>query len=155
MMPTVLGLMGLSVPEEVQGKDLSDPIIDKDEDAVAYLPIWMYTQKNWRGVITPEYTYARAKFETDEELNVLFDRKEDPHQMNNLFGEPAHAGKEKELAGLTQQWMSKYGDRWWEMIDFRALQDKGNWREYPEHRPVDLLNAELSYGDFGNWMPEP
>jgi arylsulfatase A-like enzyme len=144
MMPTVLGLMGLPVPEEIQGKDLSGPIHNMDEDAVAYLPIWMYTQKNWRGVITRDYTYARAKFTTNEELNVLFNRHADPYQLNNLFGNPAYADRERELAGLTAAWMSEYGDRWWEMADFMAVQEEGNWREYPEHRPVDLLNAGSS-----------
>jgi arylsulfatase A-like enzyme len=139
MMPTVLGLMGLPVPEEVQGKDLSAPILAKDEEAVDYVPIWMYTSKNWRGVITRDYTYARAKTETGEELSVLYDRDQDPYQLNNLFELEEYAPVRDELEGLTGTWMSEYGDKWWEMADFKEAANAGNWREAPFERPIDRL----------------
>ena len=141
MMPTVLGLMDLPVPYQVQGKDLSGPVLSKNEDAVDFVPIWMYTQKNWRGVITKDYTYAKAKSETGEELDILFDRKADPYQLNNLFGQEAMAETLNELQGLTESWMAEYGDRWWEMDDFKAVANAGNWREAPYARPVDLLKT--------------
>ncbi len=39
IMPSILGLMDLDIPEEVQGKDLSRAILEGDEDAVDFVPI--------------------------------------------------------------------------------------------------------------------
>ncbi|MCK4748269.1 MAG: sulfatase, partial [Bacteroidales bacterium] len=143
LMPTVLGLMDLPIPREVQGKDLAQPILRKDEDAVDCIPIWMYTQKNWRGVITKDYTYSNAKFnETEEELNVLFDRHEDPAQLENHFGNSEYAGQEEELLRLTGEWMDIYGDEWWEMSDFREAGNQGKWVAPPYERPIDLLTLK-------------
>jgi len=140
MMPTILGLMELPVPVECHGKDLSEAILSGDENAVDYVPIWMYTAKNWRGVITKDYSYALAKDpDEQEELNILFDRSEDPYQLNNLFGDPELEEIQQELRALTFEWMDHYGDRFFGQSDFRNAKNDGDWIAPPFERPVDRL----------------
>ena len=57
IMPTALGLMDLEVPEECQGKNLSENILTGDDDAVKYVPIWSFYNDSYKGVITNEWTY--------------------------------------------------------------------------------------------------
>ena len=140
IMPTLLGLMGLPVPPEVHGKDLSSAVIGRDEDAVDYIPVWMYTPKNWRGVITKDYTFARAKDpDKTEELSVLFNRKKDPFQLENLFGEKDYQKVQAELWEITRKWMEHYGDNFWELDDFKAAANKGKYIAPPYEQPIDLL----------------
>ena len=91
IMPTVLGLMNLPIPETVQGVDLSKSVVNGDDDTVKCQSIFMYPFKGaWRGVYTKEWTYTRSvDGETrclGVENHVLYDRKNDPGQLHNLFG---------------------------------------------------------------------
>lgn len=113
--PTLLGLAGLPVPKEMQGKDLSKPIVTgkgKGPDS-AYFQIFGPfqgdgTDGGWRGVRTARYMYARYQ----DRAWVLYDIEKDPFQQNNLAGKPEavsiQAAMEKRLA----RWMAETGDSW-------------------------------------------
>lgn len=140
MMPSILGLMGLDVPNECQGKDLSKAILTHNENAVEYVPIWLYEANSWRGVITKEYTFATKRGATEGSLHsVLFDRKNDPYQLNNLFADPKMAPVKEKLWKLTQEWMAKYNDRFWQYSDFMKAATQDQWNNSPYIRPVDIL----------------
>lgn len=90
LMPTLLGLCGLPIPQTVEGDDRSKVMnsMTKDTtDAVliaSYQPFGQYTPelggKEYRGVRTKQYTYVK-------DLSgpwLLFDNLKDPFQLKNL-----------------------------------------------------------------------
>lgn len=94
LMPTLLGLCGVEIPDTVEGKDYSGLLRDEekiDRDAVllaGYSPFadWCFARggREYRGVRTPRYTYVR-------DLSgpwLLFDNKHDPFQKRNLIDDP-------------------------------------------------------------------
>ena len=89
IMPTILGLMGLPIPEEVEGKDLSHLALGKHgpEPDAALLQGMGHTYLwkdgfEWRGLRDKQYTYAVYRRDGSE---FLFDNLNDPFQMKNLI----------------------------------------------------------------------
>lgn len=124
VMPTLLALCGLPVPDSLYGKDLSFAVLDQPgvrPDSV-YLQIlgpgWPHRGKwlgYWRGIRTPRWVYARW---WNNELDpVLYDREQDPWEMKNLYGKPEYAGVQNMLEKRLKEWMDftndpfEYGER--------------------------------------------
>lgn len=90
IMPTLLGLSGLNIPEGVEGTDYSSVLCGRkkapDNAALIECPSpfgeWLRKQggKEYRGIRTKRYTYVRDL----EGAWLLFDNQEDPYQQNNL-----------------------------------------------------------------------
>lgn len=113
IMPTLLGLSGIKVPDTVEGTDFS-AVLRGDQkpcnEAVLIScpsPFGQWSRKQggreYRGVRTRCYTYVR-------DLNgpwLLFDNKNDPYQLKNLCHKTEHkdlqANLEKILAKKLQQ----------------------------------------------------
>ena len=111
IMPSVLGLMDMEVPEECHGKNLAESILDGDEDAVDYIPLWSFYENSFKGVVTKDWTYSTLKDATEaSHHSILFDRKNDPYQLNNLFESEKHQAVKDSLWQLTAVWMEKFGD---------------------------------------------
>ena len=103
IMPTLLGLCGIAVPDSVQGLDRS-PVLrgdaPEDDHAALYnsvVPFGQWTRTNGgresRGLRTRTHTYVR-------DLNgpwLLYDNVADPYQQQNLAGSPAHAALQADL----------------------------------------------------------
>ena len=94
LMPTLLGLCGLSIPKSVEGLDFSDYVRGgkSPSDGAALIscvaPFGQWTRaqggREYRGIRTVRYTYVRN-------LGgpwLLFDNNEDPCQLTNLVGKP-------------------------------------------------------------------
>ncbi len=87
IMPTLLGLSELPIPETVEGDDLSGILTGKikdDTEAVllaCYHPFGQWPRnsggKDYQGVITKQYTYACDL----EGPWLLFDNLNDPYQL--------------------------------------------------------------------------
>ena len=104
IMPTLLGLAGVSIPEDVEGLDrasvvLGTEIPDTDHAALITCPSpfgqWSRDRggREYRGVRTTRYTYCR-------DLNgpwLLYDNETDPFQLENLVNRPAHAALQQQL----------------------------------------------------------
>ncbi|WP_281612960.1 sulfatase [Flammeovirga sp. SubArs3] len=108
--PTILDYAGVEVPEDIQGESFKD-IAEGNEnvewrDAMYYhyyeFPWWHHVQPHY-GVRTDRYKLihfyynpevAKGKVQNEWEL---FDLKEDPNELNNLYGE---AGYEELTASL-------------------------------------------------------
>ena len=115
LMPTILGLMGLPVPETCQGKDLAEPIMEKKDRAVASVPLF-YFAGDWRGVYTHDYTYAFSLDRGDAEphavtagfrdYNALYHHENDPYELDNLFDNqdfaPAEGGTAQAFTGMDE-----------------------------------------------------
>jgi arylsulfatase A-like enzyme/lysophospholipase L1-like esterase len=116
LMPTLLGMMGIPAPRTCQGRDLSQPIRDRRDDAVESVPLFLQVadRANWRGVYTRRYTYSFERPDSPsvapDRFNRLYDRERDPHELNNLFDSPQHRGLRDELHRKTKDWMARFHD---------------------------------------------
>jgi arylsulfatase A-like enzyme len=122
MMPSVLGLMGLDIPATIQGQNLSGAILKRRDDAIESIPLFFFNP-SWRGVYTRDVTYGFGVLEhfildTDGKLafkevpvRALYDRRQDPFQLINLYGTKSAAALQKEMEKLTREWMDRYSDR--------------------------------------------
>lgn len=121
LMPTVLGLMGISAPETCQGNDLSGAIVKADDDTVESVPLFLLAM-DWRGIYTRRYSYAMDTSQGEQthyrdwlfkqplKYDLLFDRQTDPWELENLVDNPAYLTLKEELRGKTLEWMKKLGD---------------------------------------------
>lgn len=94
IMPTLLDLMGLSIPESIEGASLSAQVLGKEgpEPEAAFMQGMGHTYlwrdgDEWRAVRDKRYTFARMRHDSSE---YLFDHENDPYQLHNLVSDPAH-----------------------------------------------------------------
>ncbi|MDO8684251.1 MAG: sulfatase [Armatimonadota bacterium] len=115
VMPTLLSLAGSPAPSNVEGTDLSAFALGKkgkEPKSVLLqdiLPCGQAVQTGiaeWRGVRTKRYTYARWR----DKGWVLYDNKENPHQLNNLIDKPEAKKLQDEMEAELQSWLKKTKD---------------------------------------------
>jgi len=158
LMPTILSLLDIHPPQCVQGLDLSRDILAGREDTVESIPL-MYFAPAWRGVYTKRYTYARGDIwappgasAAQMSANVLYDREEDPYELDNRFYDESYKDVKEYLEGLSRKWLDKFGDKFWdEKYILKKLMDKesiGFWAEgdtgimtVPDTMPINILNG--------------
>ncbi|QGY44489.1 sulfatase-like hydrolase/transferase [Maribellus comscasis] len=117
ILPTLLGLSGIEIPETVEGKDYSKIISGEEkpesESVLIQCPVpfhqWNYARggREYRGVRTERFTYVR-------DLNgpwLLYDNVLDPYQMNNLLGLDEYKFIESDLDEQLQDWLTKTNDQ--------------------------------------------
>ena len=116
VVPTLLGLAGLNIPETVQGRDLSHCARGEshsdDPDAALIMcvspflsdPAWGI--RAYRGLRSRRYTYTR----TLEGPWHLFDNEADPYQRENVINQSAYADVQRELDGRLSAWLEATGD---------------------------------------------
>lgn len=116
IMPTLLGLNGIAIPQSVEGLDYSGHLrggADPGDGATVILcpnPFGEWTRpkggKEYRGVRTARYTFVR-------DLNgpwLLYDNETDPYQMNNLVGRPESAKLQADMDALLAKKLKERGD---------------------------------------------
>jgi arylsulfatase A-like enzyme len=94
IMPTILGLMGLPVPEEAEGMDVS--LLARGEkgpepeaallQGMGHTYLWK-DGFEWRGLRDKRYTYAIFRRDRAE---LFFDNLNDPLQTKNVIGEKGY-----------------------------------------------------------------
>lgn len=93
IMPTLLSMMDLQIPDEVEGSDLSDSIlhgttIDKGALMMGTGPVAIFGDGyEWRAYRTNKYTYAIYRKDGSE---LLFDNIHDPYQQVNLINNSSY-----------------------------------------------------------------
>jgi arylsulfatase A-like enzyme len=113
IMPTLLSMMELPIPMEVEGSDYSSCIKgtqDTEEGALMMGtgPTAIFGDGNeWRAYRTKQYTYAVYKVDGQE---LLFDNLADPYQMNNLIYNDEYNKVADNLKKQMWEKMSKIGD---------------------------------------------
>jgi arylsulfatase A-like enzyme len=116
ILPTLLGLSGVDIPETVEGTDYSKIISGEEkpagESVLIQCPVpfhqWNYSNggREFRGVRTDKYTYVR-------DLKgpwLLYDNVLDPYQMNNLLGLDEYKFIESDLDEQLKDWLQKTND---------------------------------------------
>jgi len=118
LMPTMLGLAGVAIPESVETVDFSGYIRNGGNDpsggaAVIHMPVpfssyaAQFGGEEYRGLRTNRYTYARR-------LGgpwILYDNDVDPYQMKNLIDDPAYAKVRGELDAELDRRLAGRGDK--------------------------------------------
>ena len=115
IMPTLLSLMELPIPEGVEGIDLSHRILGREgpEPEAAFMmgtgavADWEDGHE-WRALRSKRYTYAIYRVDSRE---FLFDNIEDPYQMKNLVEDPCYKEILEYFRNLLKRKMKELGDR--------------------------------------------
>lgn len=126
MMPTLLGLCDIDIPETVQGLDFSGYFGGGDDpsDGAALLqcphPFGQWHRGvggcEYRGLRTDRYTYVRSL----DGPWLLFDNETDPYQLNNLIDDPAYAGLRNDLDAWLQRRLDAMGDEFKHGLEYIA-----------------------------------
>ena len=124
VMPTLLGLVGLSIPDAVEGIDLSAVLRGEEEEGPESVLIMnpcpfsigdprghdQYPSRGmrleYRGVVTRRHTYVR----TIDQPWLPFDNVDDPHQVQNLVDDERSRDVRERLDGLMRAHMARIGD---------------------------------------------
>lgn len=129
--PTLLGLAGVSVPETMNGLDLSGILQGRSEQRPRSVFIAEYVSfgqsslyQPWRGVRTPRYTYARWL----QGGAILYDNERDPYQLHNLITDAGHEAVCEDLEEELSSWLKHIGDPFVDPdASFRRI---GRWEEW-------------------------
>ncbi|MBP0902952.1 sulfatase [Mariniflexile gromovii] len=116
ILPTLLGMSGINIPNNLDGENITDVILEKREDyrkaslVACVQPFGQWKRKiggkEFRGLITKTHTYAK-------DLNgewLLFDNVADPYQLNNLIGNSAYITISKNLEKLLKEELNRLDD---------------------------------------------
>ncbi|MDA0708849.1 MAG: sulfatase [bacterium] len=126
VMPTLLGLCGLAIPDTVEGLDFSGYLTGGADpsDGAAFLqcalPFGQWVRavggREYRGLRTDRYTYVRSL----DGPWLLYDNETDPYQLHNLIDDPAHAGLRHDMDAWLQHRLDAMGDEFRHGLDYIA-----------------------------------
>ena len=114
IMPTLLGICDLPIPDSVDGSDVS-PLIESSADddgalLACFHPFGEWTRdvggREFRGIRTERFTYCRSL----EGPWLLYDNQRDPWQLENLVGRADYAEAQAELDALLTRKLDEMGD---------------------------------------------
>ena len=125
ILPTILGLCNIPIPETVEGINYRDYLGGKETmvgDAALITCVQPFGQWNrvhhggreYRGLKTIKYTYAR-------DLKgpwLLFDNEKDPYQMNNLVGNLDYSHLQIEMDNWLTERLKADGDEFLPGMDY-------------------------------------
>jgi arylsulfatase A-like enzyme len=128
IMPTLLGALGLDIPNGVEGNDFSGHLFRRPapNSEHAFLQgmghTWMWLDGfEWRGVRSRRFTYAIRRIDREE---FLFDNLRDPLQKRNLAKHPKHEQEKEQIKNVMLSKMADLKD------EFRECSWYGkNWTE--------------------------
>lgn len=110
MMPTILGLSDINVPNDAAGKDYSKLLT---EDTGNRPQSVLFTQPKRKGVRTDKYLFTVSyKNEKEWGETMLFDTQSDPYQMSNLRLSDIPKSDMQMLCRELGKWLKKSNDPW-------------------------------------------
>jgi arylsulfatase A-like enzyme len=135
LMPTLLGLCGLGIPDSVEGSDFSGVIAGSarpPSDAAAFLnlpaPITearRYGFAEYRGLRTGRYTYVRSI----RGPWLLYDNERDPFQMNNLCNKDEHRNLRSRLDRSLDSTLRRRKDEFLPAAEYLKRAGLGHYQE--------------------------
>ena len=146
LFPTLCGWAGITPPEGLRGKDLTETLKggdlpERDYVACEWHTEWGYTVSPGRMIRTERYKYTKYIEDGAEEL---FDLAEDPLEKRNLAENPEYAGPLEKMRKKMKQHLKQTED------PFEALSWKADrrWRSHPagyqNHRGIAAPMADES-----------
>ena len=115
-MPTMLGLMGLGdkIPEAVEGRDFSDVFFNREvkrPDKQLYFGSEPSDPASGtRGFRDEYYTFAVVKDKDDKKYYYLYNDREDPYQLNNIWGNDP--GLDQKMETELDRLLTEMNDPW-------------------------------------------
>lgn len=107
LMPTILSLCGLNVPDTCVGKDKSPLLLGETAPEES---IYCEYQDAWRMVVKNQFKLIIRNVDGGESITELFDLNSDPYELLNLLNSPAHTSIQSELESEYAAWKQKTGD---------------------------------------------
>ncbi len=113
ILPTLLSLADIDIPETIEGDDLSNLVKSPDSEAdrpALFMNVCPfgneYHNDEYRGIRTKQYTYVCSP----EGAIMFFDDINDPEQINNLTGQDEYAELQQSLNNKLQKKLKEIGD---------------------------------------------
>lgn len=153
IMPTLLGLANIAVPEGLQGVDYSAAIrgdtASLPDSAFISMPAAFGDGRahgfaEYRGVRTDRYTYIRS-------INgpwLLYDNVADPYQMRNLIDRPEAADIQQQCELELQRWLERLGDAFLPGDDYLRRDGLSHYHEVK----VPIKPVTSPWGDWHSTM---
>ena len=136
LLPTLMEIAGLRVPQQVQGVSFADLLEGKPHDSrdaifaekthhCHYDPMRCIRTGSWKyifnfGPLRPievpadgrmnVLAFAPELYRTRRPIAELYDLRQDPLEINNLCGDPQYRQVEEELKDRLRSWMAETGD---------------------------------------------
>jgi hypothetical protein len=108
VMPTLLGLAGIGIPREVQGRDLSGLLRGQGEiPAAVYIEGNLGKRDEWRSLIRG---YDKIVWNMKDEIIGLYNLANDPDESDELRRDKEHRLTRDSMWALAQQWMTRLQD---------------------------------------------
>jgi len=133
--PTILGLLDLPVPAEMEGMDLSHALLGNtgSEPDFALLQGMGHTYRwingsEWRAIRDKQFTYARYLVDGSEHM---YDNQNDPLQMNNLALIPDWTEKLSKMREAMAEKMLEINDEFKPCTWYRD-----NWMDPDDHYSI-------------------
>jgi len=152
IMPTLLGLAGLTVPPSCEGNDLSrlasgQASADPEGAALLNLPVSFVQARRcgfaeYRGLRTQRYTYVRSIHGPW----LLYDNQADPYQMRNLSGRPEQAALQKKLDQMLEARLRRLKD---DFLPGQRYLERAGLQHYREV----TTPAGSCVSPWGDWQP--
>ncbi len=112
---TFLDAAGISAPSDMQGESLMPLLTGNTEDWTRDAVYYHYYEypavhmvKRHYAIVTREYKLVHYYFDVDEW--ELIDRLNDPHELTNVYDDPAYAEIKEDLHARLEKLREKYGD---------------------------------------------
>jgi len=105
LVPTILDLAGIEIPEYMQGTSMADWTTEGDGPKQPYIYLGLHNNKNaWRAVWDGKYMLSMLDYK------LFYDLEKDPFETNNLFANPDSEEKRKEYEVKLIDLAEKTGD---------------------------------------------
>ena len=111
LVPTLLDLMGQPIPDELDGESRV-PVLRGESTLEANDVFFQWNGPEggdiWRSVVSSDGWKLNL---SPEDQCELYDLNGDPYEQTNLYDDPAHKNRVRDLASRIRQWQERVGDR--------------------------------------------
>ncbi|MGV8094220.1 MAG: sulfatase-like hydrolase/transferase [Mangrovibacterium sp.] len=136
--PTLCDLTNTKIPQSVEGKSLL-PVIKGEEDSVRESMIFAY-KNNQRAIRKGDYKLIKYMVD-DQRTNQLFNLKDDPWEINNLYDSKKHSTLITELEEELQERLNESGDNVKFSESYWGVEVLPRWVEKVDRKTQDRLRS--------------
>ena len=111
ILPTLLALANVPVPEGIEGENMAGAIENQEafaDRAALFMNVSHFAGKGkeYRGIYTDQYSYVKSL----EGPWLLYDHQKDPLEMDNLAGKAGFEDLQEEMERMLMRELEKVGD---------------------------------------------